>query len=69
MWNMMDIQVNLIKIDFHFLHVQSERGMELWLLTVVYASLHGHEHVEHWRLCASHIIDFMMGDFNEIFSP
>ncbi|GAU39340.1 hypothetical protein TSUD_60910 [Trifolium subterraneum] len=44
MWNNVDIKVQLIKTDFHFLHVQvNEKDMDPWLLTVVYASPREHE--------------------------
>jgi hypothetical protein len=50
MWNNLDIKVQLIKTDFHFLHVQvKEKDMEPWLLTVVYASPREHERSETWH--------------------
>jgi len=71
----MDINVHLIKADFHFLHMQvKEKDMDHWFLTVVYASSREHERREIWnqiRHIASTISDpwLVMGDFNEIASP
>jgi endonuclease/exonuclease/phosphatase family metal-dependent hydrolase len=75
MWNRLDINVHLIKTDFHFLHVQvSEQSMDPWLLTVVYASPRDHERNETWQRLhqmATSIQEpwIMMGDFNEIANP
>ncbi|CAJ2630361.1 unnamed protein product [Trifolium pratense] len=75
MWNRTDINVHLIKTDFHFLHVQvSEQSMDPWLLTVVYASPRDHERNETWQKLhqmATTIQEpwIMMGDFNEIANP
>jgi len=53
MWNRMDIKVQLIKTNFHFLHVQvTERDLEPWLLTVVYASPREIERSDTWcQIC------------------
>jgi len=75
MWNRVDINVHLIKTDFHFLHMQvKEKDMDHWFLTVVYASPREHERRETWnqiRNIASTISGpwLVMGDFNEIASP
>ncbi|XP_045791653.1 uncharacterized protein LOC123886374 [Trifolium pratense] len=75
MWNRSDIQVQLIQNDFHFLHVQvSEKDMEPWLLTVVYASPRENERQDTWQLLKQLATSIntpwlMMGDFNEIAYP
>ncbi|KAK2356470.1 hypothetical protein QL285_093800 [Trifolium repens] len=75
MWNRSDIQIQLIKNDFHFLHVQvSEKEMEPWLLTVVYASPRENERQDTWQLLRQlaysiNKLWLMMGDFNEIAHP
>ncbi|MCI16770.1 hypothetical protein A2U01_0037914, partial [Trifolium medium] len=75
MWNRLDIKVNLITTDFHFLHVQvQEKNVDPWLLTVVYASPREQERGETWnklRQLAANINEpwLMVGDFNEIASP
>ncbi|CAJ2644330.1 unnamed protein product [Trifolium pratense] len=75
MWNRSDIQIQLIQNNFHFLHVQvSEKGMEPWLLTVIYASPRENERHDTWQLLR-HLATsinkpwLVMGDFNEIAYP
>ncbi|CAJ2654248.1 unnamed protein product [Trifolium pratense] len=75
MWNRPDIQIQLLQNNFHFFHVQvSEKDMEPWLLTVVYASPRENERHDTWHLLrqiATYINMpwLMMGDFNEIAYP
>lgn len=74
LWFKADLQVTVIKEDFHFLHVRvQERDMYPWLLTVVYASPQENERRDTWiklHDIASSIQEswLMMGDFNEIAS-
>jgi len=75
LWNRTDLQIQLIRNDSHFLHVQvKDKDNDPWLLTVVYASPRDHERGDTWnnlRDVARSIHEpwLMMGDFNEIASP
>ncbi|WJX23885.1 hypothetical protein P8452_13067 [Trifolium repens] len=72
MWNRSDIQVQLIKNNFHFLHVQVvEKDVDPWILTVVYASPRDNERNDTWQKLRNiadtiNIPWLMIGDFNEI---
>jgi len=71
-WNMLNIQIQLIHNDFHYLHVHvKEKDLEPRLLTVVYASPRENERQDTWnnlRHLTSTITEpwLMIGDFNEI---
>jgi hypothetical protein len=69
MWNRRNIKIHLIKIDFHFLHVQvKEKDMDPWLLTMVYTSPRENkisETCHQSQILATIITDpwLVMGDF------
>jgi hypothetical protein len=75
MWNRRNIKIHLIKIDFHFLHVQvKEKDMDPWLLTMVYTSPRENkisDTCHQSQILATIITDpwLVMGDFNEIANP